>query len=87
MEEFKVKDQILKKEFHEEFIDNRMSELAYDYKHREGSCYCNATSMPPCSWCENGIEHCYEDIEELYNDFPDMFEHIIIYMVRQSINK
>lgn len=37
---------------------------------REGSCYCNATSMPPCGWCEDFCEHTneekndYEKVEE-----------------------
>ena len=26
----------------------------------EGSCFCNATSYPPCNYCETPLEYCGE---------------------------
>jgi len=36
---------------------------------REGSCYCNATSHPPCSWCECGIDADHDIIGGLNDIF------------------
>lgn len=45
------------------FDENLLTEDAYEqweeYRqiYENGRCYCSATSMPPCSTCENGGTH------------------------------
>lgn len=46
-----------------EFDENLLTDGAYEeweeYRHtyENGNCYCSATSMPPCHFCESGGTH------------------------------
>ena len=55
----------------------------YDDCEAPSSCYCSATSMPPCSWCENGIyceehdcriEDCGCDEEDALEDYTEVIK-------------
>jgi len=71
----------------EKTLKPEYQELAdeWDYLYGDGCCYCSATSMPPCSWCESSGTH--DGNEEALADNPDAWEDTLISAVRYYSNE
>jgi hypothetical protein len=90
VKEFRIKDQVLKKEYQEDFFEEYEGyeyNSIYDcYMPEEGSCNCHCGN-PPCSWCTSSLMSPNDLLEETLNEKPEMFENILIYKVRESVKE
>lgn len=62
-------------------------DLADEWEHMFGDndCYCSATNMPPCSWCEGSGTH--EGNPESLADDKDAWEDELISEVRKAVER
>lgn len=88
MNKFRVKDQILKKEFQQDFFDDydgySFNEAHQCWMPDDGNCNCHHLNFPPCHWCTSALESPEEFLINTLDDFPEMFESVATYEMRKS---